>query len=525
MVNQCLNCGAGLRYDIASASLKCDHCDSFFSPDEYDRQTDATEEMTVFTCPNCGANITGNDEDAVDYCMYCGSFVTLRSHIAKLRTPDGIIPFKKTKDECISIYKRMIMRKLYAPKEFRDESFLKSFRGAYIPYWIYEASYGPDIHFYGSSSSQKGDYVVTQHYTIKADVEGEIGGIIYDASSSFDDSINASLAPYDSREVKPYNPAYMFGFFADTADVNEDLFLKDAEKAANDEAWRIVSSDKQVRAGHPNKPGTPEKFDTYFKPAVSSKLALLPVWFLTFRKGDRVAYSAVNGETGAIYSEVPIDPIRYILISLITAIPLFLLLNMNFTFLGPQMVAGTLLLSVLMVFLYMVQIENIIRRTFRADDRGFLSVHKKEEEFVKQKISSNILISGVKWLLDFMKFDKSEGIYGFLGAFAVVVFALSISVNVLAVVFIFVVPVYVLYRIVKCSKLLEDKTVYFDVAGAMIATVVCALTLIIDPASDYFYYGAAIVCILATTVTAALTIRRYNQLITRPIPRWEEVSE
>ena len=41
--------------------------------------------------------------------------------------------------------------------------------------------------------------------------------------------------------------------------------------------------------------------------------ALFPVWFLTWRKNDRVAFLVMNGETGKISADLPVDIRRFLL--------------------------------------------------------------------------------------------------------------------------------------------------------------------------------------------------------------------
>ena len=62
--------------------------------------------------------------------------------------------------------------------------------------------------------------------------------------------------------------------------------------------------------------------------------AYLPVWFLTYRKDDRVAYAVMNGSTGKITADLPIDEKKYILGSLLLAVPFFALLAFFLTLTG-----------------------------------------------------------------------------------------------------------------------------------------------------------------------------------------------
>ena len=51
--------------------------------------------------------------------------------------PDFIIPFSKTKEQCISNYKKKISRFLFCPSYMKSDIVISKFRGIYMPYGIY----------------------------------------------------------------------------------------------------------------------------------------------------------------------------------------------------------------------------------------------------------------------------------------------------------------------------------------------------------------------------------------------------
>lgn len=74
---------------------------------------------------------------------------------------------------------------------------------------------------------------------------------------------------------------------------------------------------------------------------------------------DRVAYATVNGQTGLVVADIPIDPKRYLLGSLLLAIPIFALLAWS-AFLQPSsLVMTTLLLSLLSIGVYCYECVSI----------------------------------------------------------------------------------------------------------------------------------------------------------------------
>ena len=147
-------------------------------------------------------------------------------------------------------------------------------------------------------------------------------GLSYDASSSFDDNISEELAPYNLKGMKAFTPAYLSGFYADTSDVDAKVYQGDAEYTASAETTERIASDGTF-AGFTMDTIRPEQLHTKTETIDST---MFPVWFLSYRKKDRVAYATVNGQTGLVVADIPIDPKRYLLGSLLLAIPIFALL-------------------------------------------------------------------------------------------------------------------------------------------------------------------------------------------------------
>ena len=526
MVNRCENCGGLLNYDISEGKLKCESCDSLFVPEEYADKTAAKEDtdgkkysVSVFTCPNCGGSISSNEAEAIEYCLYCGSFVTLTSQVEKVQKPNFIMPFSKTKEDCVKSYSKMIGHKLYAPKEFRDEKFLSGFKGIYIPYWTYGYEYGPNATLTGVTENRRGDYIHKQYYSIECNAEGELDGISFDASSSFDDDISSRITPFDTKKLKPFKTPYMFGFFADTADIPAGVYNKEAASIARDQIWDSVISNPEISDKNPNRPGE-KSFDETFNLKEKKYLSMLPIWFLTWRNKDRVAYSVVNGESGSIYSEVPVDVKRYLLFSLIFAIPIFMLLNVLFTFNASNMLTISVILSLLMVILYSVQLDKIVRKLFHVDDIGYLHANKDSKENAKE-VKDNVVIEIFKGIGSIFEggFLKGIGIGGIIlllcglfSFFEYVIIGLAIVIPLILI--------YFFYRIGKNAKLLGDMSVWGDVVGVLVSLILSVVMLICDPAGDEFYYVMALICTGGIGLSAILTMKRYNELVTRPLPHF-----
>ena len=534
MASRCTNCGGELKYDIPSGKVKCLHCDSSFEPNDFKIKTAAEEHKdeqnstdaynaTVFSCPNCGAEIYSNELDAVNYCLYCGSFVTLESQLGRVRKPDYIIPFTKTADDCKAAYKKMIRRQIYAPGEFRDENFIKGFKGIYIPFWNFGYKYGPNIEIKGETEEREGNYLIKQKYRTKCKAAGSIDSVAYDASSNFDDEISLRIAPYKREDMKKFNPSYMFGFFGDTADIDYKTYKNQSDEEVKSELWETISEAKGVSDGHPVD-SVPETMEKDFNFRKTASLAMLPVWFLTWRKGNRVAYSVMNGANGNMYAEIPVDITRYLIFSLMTAVPIFFGLNEVVTFTASELLLLAMGLAMVMCLLYVFELDKIVRKVMHTDDRGFLETHEEAKKESDEKVSENIITA----ILEAFGGQTIGTWLCLIGALIVICIGAPGYALAGLVVILIGTPVYSIYRLYNNAKLLKEKSaqnVWLDIAGAMFSVVFGAGLLIYDPAPDIDYYIAAIVCLLGVVVAAVRMVKRYNDSITRQVPRFFDRKE
>ena len=371
----CPNCGGNLRFDISLQKLHCDYCGTDLDPYSYEKKKDAVEsqvfETTVYTCPQCGGEIMTTNVSATGFCTYCGASTILDSRIRNEKRPARIIPFQKTKEDCKKSFASMMRRSLYAPKELKSPEYLENFRGIYIPYWMYDFKINQIKGMRGSTSARHGDYIVTKHYSLNCDMDTSYNGVSFDASSSLDDSLSESIAPFDANGAKDFTPSFLCGFYADTADVPANTYKGDAlSLIAEDVVDRAKS---QIFPGRGAvTPADPERVLRYSssKPAC----AMFPVWFLTYRHKDRVAYAVMNGQTGKISSDLPIVEGKYLAGSLIFAVPLFFLFNAVLTVTAPTALLLTMIPAAAAGFAFLSEIRAQIALEAHEGDKGYQTV-------------------------------------------------------------------------------------------------------------------------------------------------------
>ena len=534
---KCPNCGAELRFDIKTQKLMCDHCSTTVDPYEYEQgdeaakaesgnadagNDDGTYGVNIFRCPQCGGEIISSSTAAAEFCSYCGASVVLESRLSREKKPATIIPFSKTKDDCKAAYKNMMKGAIFAPNDIKDNTYIDSFRGIYMPYWIYDIENKGLTKLDGTKTHRSGDYIITNHYDLVCDVDAEYDGISYDASSSFDDSISQSIAPYNVKEMREFTPAYLCGFYADTADVGEEVYEPDAVSFADKETTdQVTGSFRGYEIG---------AFKRGFDSAVSADKAadvsnaLLPVWFLSYRKGDRVAYATINGQTGKASADMPVDIVKYVIGSFILAIPIFAIIVTLMTITAKSALKTSIILSLVAGIIYVFTMQSIMDKETHADDRGYNAVNKISKERKKRQASKADKKKGSGILSAFKAIFYTFIVFMFIFVFAVIIgtggtYSIIAGVASVIVVIMGITSGKSYKKLAKQDdNTLQVKTFFNGYIGIMAAAVISFAIMIINPVADYFYYGGTIISLVSIGFSFAAIMRRHNLIATRPLP-------
>lgn len=549
---ECPNCGGNLKFDIAGQQLCCAYCGTQADPYSVCKERDAEEsvvpggdkgeyEVTVFTCPQCGGEILSEDTTAATFCSFCGASTILDSRISRTRRPGYILPFARTKEDCRAAYGKMMRRAFFAPKELKDENLLEKFRGIYMPYWVYSFEKEGGISFPGKKTRRRGDYLITDHYRLECQVEVKYSGMAYDASSAFSDSLSSAIAPFDLRQGKEFAPSFLSGFYADTSDVEKHVYLQEAEDIVVRHTANRLAKDSVCRKYHAGAMGDGQRIRNALCPdEKKSELAMLPVWFLSYRNGDRVGYAVVNGQTGKAAADLPVDMKKYLTGSGILAVPLFLLLNLFLTITPGKILLIAALLALLCILISNRQMNHILARESGEDDKGLASVRPlpragapgwKRQRRIR-RTGNSILTKMLVMIL-------------FLCGFSVMPSFLFIvlgglmgrgEMNSARMLVFIVIILAILYGGMRAFLRLMGgfgresgvkkpfggghfkekwRTLIKPLAGIVSAAVI----LFVNPVSDWFYYIGAFAC-MGTVLWAILDIiRQHNMLTTRRLPQ------
>ena len=564
----CPNCAGQMFFDIPSQKLKCSHCETLIEPEEYEisRHTEErTEyEVTVFSCSQCGARIMSTDVSASGFCTYCGSAAIFESRLSEEKKPDYIIPFQKTKEDCIGAYRQRLRRAIYAPKGMRDPQFLERFTGVYVPYWVYETDMEASPELRGTENYRKGDNIHYKSYTMTADITGEYA-VSFDASSFFHDETATAIAPFQVKGMKAFQPALLSGFFSDTADVDSYTYLQEAKNLIGEDAFlRVVRT--SFHSVSPEIPQGKSRMDRMFNlDKVEAKRALFPVWFLTWRNKDRVSYAAMNAQTGKLAADIPIDPKRFLLGSLLLAIPFWFLYRLLLTATAPFTLFATLLAGLVFLLLYLKAGRRYCEKEGGENDTGILARKHADEggsqntrpvsaafrppelpKGLRERGNSlgkldqlgigatarsffggliTLIITMV--IMHMMAPGASRNVYKNKGMPSSSGSGLINAINIVSIGKVTGFVVGIVLVVLLCRFLLQSfraragRALFYGLP-AFFGMLGAAVVLVWAPVSDLPYYFAAVAVLAGMTLSFLGLIAVYNRLVTREVPHFHQ---
>lgn len=510
---ECSSCGADLRFDIASQKLKCDSCNNEYNVSDSmklrsARSTDLKEvedqkvEVYSFVCPQCGGIIYGDRQDLTGFCSYCGSAVELAGRLTTIESPNSVIPFQKTKADCIKIFKKMTRSTPFLPKDYKDTKHIDSFRGIYMPYYLYHVDY--DGHFTAKAdgnSRRRGDYIYTDKYSVDGNLKGGYQGFEHDASTTFNDEISEAIGPFMNEKRTAFNAGYMCGFYADASDENAKSFTTDARNTANNVLCKKIDNlarKQQHSLSIVDNQYIPNKITN-----IQSEKTMYPVWFMSYKNGNRVAYAAINGQTGKITADLPIDFKKFLLSSLITAVPLYFLLNLMFLIVPSVMLVIYSICCTISTYMFHRQAKNIIKRDGINSTTDKEKKNKKNDGFT---FGDFMLIGGIIVLACFIEIPATAD-------FAILVIP-------------YVAPFFISYLNFRFARKLRKERKMLNQAGVQITgtlsayistiAVFAGLAIVfLKPVLDLWYYGGCLILLVCILTELLMIVKNHNYLVTR----------
>jgi DNA-directed RNA polymerase subunit RPC12/RpoP len=272
-------------------------------------QPGETEGMRVYTCNSCGGEIVADEHTGASECPFCGNPVVMTGQFAGDLKPDLVIPFKLDKKAAMEALKRHYEGKKLLPKVFKDENRIREVKGVYVPVWLFDADAQGHVQYKASRirtwSDSRYNYTETSYYRVIRGGSLGFENVPVDGSTKMDDALMESIEPFDISGAVDFQTAYLAGYLADKYDV-------DAENSIQRANERIKESTEDAFASTVMGYTTVTPISTSIGlENGTAKYALYPVWMLTTQwNGEKYTF-AMNGQTGKLVGDLPMDKSAY----------------------------------------------------------------------------------------------------------------------------------------------------------------------------------------------------------------------
>lgn len=331
-VYRCSVCGGELSWDANAQLMKCPYCDETFTIEQMEEQgktelhednyekgqnaqdlgytesTDDTdvnpEDLRVYKCKHCAAEIITDKNTAATTCIYCGNAVVIEEQLVNGFTPKWVIPFKVSQDKVKDKYLSFIKKK-FTPDSFLTDEHIQKIKGVYIPFWLYDATVSGIIQYDAEIRTHRttSNYNITTHKIYEVDRAGHLKceRIPADASSKTDNNIMDSVEPFDYSDITKFEMPYLAGFFAEKYDEDaktcEERVISRVKQTFRDKIANTVTgyTTKKIKNEHINYNIT------------NSDYAMLPVYLLYTKYEGKDYTFAMNGQTGKMIGNIPLD--------------------------------------------------------------------------------------------------------------------------------------------------------------------------------------------------------------------------
>jgi hypothetical protein len=327
----CPACGAQAQWNPAQSRLVCPFCGTA-SPYVVNAATGAIEEIDLVRalretpaeqrgwdthtrsvqCQSCRAVSVFSASRVGQNCEFCGSpaLVDYQEIKAPIR-PQSLLPFKVGDSQVREQIRAWYAGKWLAPSALKRRALVDTVHGVYIPYWTFDAQvrcpwWAEAGHYYYTTESYRdnqGRRRTRQVRHVRWEPASGVVDHFFDdepvpATHGLDMGLLRQIEPFPTRELVPYDTAFLSGFVVE----HYRVVLLDAAQAS--EAQMRSQLERMCAAQvpgdtHRNLRIAPEYSGRTFKHI------LVPVWLLAYTYGAGRYQVLVNGYTGRIAGQYP----------------------------------------------------------------------------------------------------------------------------------------------------------------------------------------------------------------------------
>jgi DNA-directed RNA polymerase subunit RPC12/RpoP len=323
---KCPQCGATTAFSVSDGGVTCPNCGYRETPKKEVVGRRAQElEFTVETmegagrgwgserkdleCQQCGARTSVPSESLTHTCPFCGSNkVIQRQDTQDVLRPRYLIPFKIDGERCRSILKAWVGNSWMTPSGLQKLSENAQFSGIYLPYWTFDAvttaNWRAEVgHTREERYFEDGEWktrTVIDWRWEDGQVQLRHDDLLVEGTNRLSKLLLGKIKTYDIGLLVDYEPGFLAGLQALAYDIPLETAWDVGRQAMREVTRRACveqASTDRVRNFQMALDFSDESW----------RYVLMPLYLTNFRYQQKVYQVMVNGQSGAIAGQRPVD--------------------------------------------------------------------------------------------------------------------------------------------------------------------------------------------------------------------------
>lgn len=334
---RCPHCDGATAYSTDDGGLTCSFCgyheapqvevvgkgaqDFEFTVETVERSVNGWgQERKELVCNSCASHITISTEMLTHTCPFCGSNAVVQTRAPQdVLRPRFLVPFVTTTENCRQITAVWLQNSWMLPKDLQNLARTTEYTPIYIPFWTFDArtkaSWRAEV--YNTDASRRrhsapnwkwerpfllklGDREGSQWDWESGQVSLFTDDMLISGSRQISLTLLKQMQGYRLGDLVPYNPTFLAGISAQAYDVDLETAWQAARTAMRGKTKETCIEQASARRMR--------NFSMELAFSEESwRYILLPLYLATYRYGDKVFQVMINGQSGVIAGQRPVD--------------------------------------------------------------------------------------------------------------------------------------------------------------------------------------------------------------------------
>lgn len=245
-------------------------------------------------CRNCGIELITQSRSADTFCRFCGAPALIAQDYEKANEPELVIPFEINKSHAQSIFLRHLSKRPLVSSAFSQKVKSGNFAAIYVPVCLADICMHTDVNL-----SDEIGYKTTEKMTSTAK------NMPVSMSKNANDYLLRDIGPFDFDSAVVYGSEHSnVPYERFPANISEEALAHPIDEI---ETSCVKAANRTFgKQGYGNRIDNCKKTDVTY----SCKNVLVPVWVLNLQHNGYAHQVFINGQSGKIIGEPPVNAKR-----------------------------------------------------------------------------------------------------------------------------------------------------------------------------------------------------------------------